>query len=98
MSWTHEQLSAIWGKASTVSGNDPNVWRQDTCGAWIGWQFYGDRQSQYGWEVDHIVPIERGGSDGLSNLRPLHWKNNASKQDGKLTCAVRASGKTNIDI
>jgi len=98
MSWTHEDLSAIWAKASPISGNDPNEWRKDACGAWIGWMFHGNRESQYGWEVDHITAIENGGSNALSNLRPLHWKNNATKQDGGLTCPVRASGSGNSGI
>ena len=95
MSWTHEQLSAVWNKGRVVPDNDPTKWRQDECGAWIGWQFHGDRSSQYGWEVDHIVPVEHGGTDDISNLRPLQWKNNASKQDARLTCPVRANGKDN---
>jgi 5-methylcytosine-specific restriction endonuclease McrA len=98
VNWTHEQLSAIWAKASVVPSNDPNVWRQDACGAWIGWRFHGNRESQYGWEVDHITPVEYGGSDAISNLRPLHWKNNASKQDGRLTCRARANGTGNIGV
>lgn len=95
MSWTHEQKSAVWAKAKVVDGNDPNVWRQDVCGAWIGWQFYGDRDSQYGWEIDHINP---NGGDQLSNLRPLQWENNVSKSDGKLVCAVTANGKDNARV
>lgn len=98
MNWTHEQLSAIWAKATAVAGNDENKWRKDACGAWIGWAVYGNRQSQYGWEVDHVTPVERGGLDAVSNLRPLHWRNNASKQDGKLTCPVSASGTGNSGI
>ncbi|WP_298189077.1 HNH endonuclease signature motif containing protein [Metallibacterium sp.] len=98
MNWTNEQLAAIWAKANPVPNNDPNAWRKDACGAWIGWQFYGSRRSQCGWEVDHITPVEHGGSDAISNLRPLHWKNNASKQDGRLTCPVRANGTSNSGI
>lgn len=98
MNWTPQQLSAIWAKASPVTGYDPNVWRQDGRRAWIGWQSYGKRNSLYGWEVDHIQPVERGGSDAMSNLRPLHWKNNASKQDGRLTRVVRANGTGNLGV
>ncbi len=95
MSWTHEQKSAVWAKARVIAGVDPDVWRQDVCSAWIGWQFYGDRGSQYGWEIDHIVP---NGGDQLSNLRPLQWENNVSKSDGRLVCAVTASGRDNVRV
>ena len=34
------------------------------------------RGSIYGWEIDHIKPKKDGGSDDLSNLRPLQWEAN----------------------
>lgn len=90
--YNHETLSAIWSKAVAVHGYDPNAYRLDQCGAWIAWRDYGNRNSQNGWEVDHILPVAHGGSDNLSNLRPLHWQNNARKSDGSLICAVCARG------
>ena len=39
------------------------------------------QESQYGWEIDHIMPKSRGRSDNLSNLQPLHWQNNRRKGD-----------------
>ena len=87
--YSHSDLSAIWNKATVVAQNDPNVFRKDICVAWIAWKDYGDRNSKYGWEVDHITPVSSGGSDNFSNLRPLHWENNARKSDGSLVCAVR---------
>lgn len=37
------------------------------------------QESQFGWEIDHIVPVSSGGTDELENLQALHWENNASK-------------------
>lgn len=88
----HQTLSAIWNKAVAVPWYNMNMARKDACGAWIYWRDYGNRDSNYGWEVDHVFPVARGGSDALSNLRPLHWKNNARKSDGSLACAISARG------
>ena len=53
---------------------------RDKCGALIARNAHGQQTSQ-GWEIDHIVPVARGGTDALSNLRPLHWRNNDAKGD-----------------
>jgi hypothetical protein len=87
--------SAVWKKGKIAGSNDAGKWRKDECGAWIGFDAYGNRNSQYGWEIDHIVSQDHGGSDAISNLRPLQWQNNASKGSGRLVCAVTASGKDN---
>jgi len=95
MSFSNETIQRVWEKGTVVPGNDPIYWRQDQCKAWIGRNHYGNRNSEYGWEIDHIEPESDGGSDELSNLRPLQWQNNSSKQDGRLTCSITAVGINN---
>ena len=92
MVWSEEMIQMVWAKGRIAQDNDKNRWRKDECGAWIGRQGYGNRESQYGWEVDHISP---GGHDQLFNLRPLQWQNNVDKSDGRLKCNVTANGKHN---
>jgi hypothetical protein len=98
MAYSNGTIQKVWEKGTLVSANDPNVWRKDQCKAWIGGPHYGNRQSQYGWEIDHIKPESEGGGDELSNLCPLQWKNNASKQAGRLSCVVTSSHDKNVPV
>jgi len=92
MSISDQLVRLVWTKAIIVPGRDSSKMRKDACGAWIHWEQYGNRNSQFGWEVDHIIATTRGGSDLIFNLRPLHWQNNARKSDGRsLVCPVTAS-------
>ncbi len=74
----NRRLRGIWDKGTIIPHCDPTEWRWDACGATIGFAAYGTT-SRYGWAIDHIYPVARGGSDALKNLRPLHWLNNAAK-------------------
>ena len=69
MAFSEETIQQVWEKATPVAGNDPAVWRQDQCKAWIGRRFYGNRNSEYGWEIDHIVPVSK---ERLAVLYPFH--------------------------
>lgn len=93
-----ETIQKVWEKGKVAPPNSPNEWRKDDCDAWINRQSYGNRSSSYGWEIDHITPVSHGGSDHISNLRPLQWENNASRQDSRLVCVVTSSGEKNAHL
>ena len=69
----------VWNKGTTIPNYDAAEWRHDAFGNSISFAAYGDRDSDYGWEIDHIVPVAEGGDDLLANLRPLHWKANVAR-------------------
>ncbi|KKQ77219.1 MAG: hypothetical protein UT00_C0017G0006 [Parcubacteria group bacterium GW2011_GWA1_38_7] len=90
--FNEDTIQRVWEKGLVVPGYDSSQYRKDACGAWIQRNMYGDRsrQDNYGWEIDHIKPESDGGTDDLSNLRPLQWYNNATKSDDRLTCPIKA--------
>jgi len=69
---------AVWVKGYEIPGYLATEWRRDDFGNTIRFRDYGDRSSEFGWEIDHITPVALGGSDGIMNLRPLHYRANAS--------------------
>lgn len=50
----------------------------DCDGRTIRLRDYGNRLSEFGWEVDHITPKALGGTDAPNNLRARHWRGNSS--------------------
>jgi len=40
-----------------------------------------DRTSRMGLTVDHVIPLSKGGTDEIDNLRPAHWICNNRKSD-----------------
>lgn len=69
----------VWRKGQEIPGWDSAHWRYDHLGNPIKYDDYGDRNSAYGWEVDHRIPVAHGGSDALGNLRPLQWEANVQR-------------------
>ena len=79
--FTEEEEQEVWGKAQVLTGYPENEVRLDACGAIIHREDYGNTSSHYGWEIDHIKPVSKGGGDEIDNLHPLQWRNNRSKGD-----------------
>lgn len=68
----------VWGKAKKIRGKDPAKYRKDPYGKTMYKASHG-KSSGMGWDVDHIKPASRGGSDSVRNLQALSSNVNRSK-------------------
>lgn len=106
MELTEEQKRAIWERGVIDDKYPSEKIRKDACGAFIRYSDFGNRDSIFGWEVDHIYPAsklkEGDDVDNPANLRPFHWKNNASKGANYpyYTASMMADGEnaTNVEV
>lgn len=74
-----ELILAVWNKGKIIPGYSKDEWRHDDYGNVIRYNDYGNRDSKYGWEKDHIISVASGGRDHIDNYRPLQWQTNVAR-------------------
>lgn len=91
------KIEEIWCKAAEVSGYEPSRWRKDFAGAWIQREQYG-LPTEFGWEIFHLVPASKGGTNDIDNLLPIHRQNNLRRANDYpiFHTAITASGDKNV--
>lgn len=105
--YTPETIQNVWEKGIKVEGYSSELIRKDACGAWMVRSQYGNQDSPFGWEIDHIYPkskLEKLGVpeeriDAIVNLRPMQHDNNQSKADSYPSYLISktADGEENVD-
>ena len=70
----------VWKLAKPIRRKDPDVYRQDPYHNQMYKKSYG-LNSKQGWEIDHIKPVSRGGSDHIRNLQAMNTAKNRELGD-----------------
>jgi hypothetical protein len=95
MIYSEDIILKVWQKGQIDEYNIPNNFRKDNCGAWIERIEYENVNSPFGWHIDKIN--QDLDSDDITNLYPVHSKNNVRNQDGTINCKVTSLGITNVE-
>ncbi len=74
-------VEEVWKKGSIIHESLEDIARLDRYGSHISKLSFGKRE-KYGWEIDHIKPVSKGGTDEIFNLQPLQWENHRKKENG----------------
>jgi hypothetical protein len=73
-------IDKVWEKGNILHDSLKDIARIDRYGTHISKLSYG-KQEKYGWEIDHIKPVSKGGMDDIDNLQPLQWENHRRKEN-----------------
>jgi hypothetical protein len=77
-----EQLKlSVWAKGEIAMGYNGVFYRRDVFGTWMHYAAHGNTSSHFGWEISYIKPLEQGGTNELSNLQPLQWRNHRNQMN-----------------
>ncbi|MCB1076525.1 MAG: hypothetical protein KDM63_10405 [Verrucomicrobiae bacterium] len=87
-------IDSVWEYGDAIPGNDPALWRKDQFGAWMHRLDFGQRHSEYGWEICDLGPGR--GAAGLAALRPMQWQNYLDQVAALTRSRITADGLRNV--
>lgn len=92
--YDREIVRRVWKAGQAIEGNDDALWRKDEFGAWINFLEYGNRNSQFGWEIIDPAPWRSGA--GVYLLRPCQWENYLDYMAAQRRSRMTAEGLKNV--
>ena len=79
--FSEKEVAQIWKKGKMAQDRTTGTclpdWHFDEYGALMHYADYGNRNSEFGWEIDHID--SNPSNNNINNLRPLFWRNNCAR-------------------
>lgn len=74
----NKTATKVFNLAKPITGKNKSLYRSDPYGNTMYKPSHG-KSTNYGWDVDHIKPKSKGGSNTIRNLQALNSSTNRSK-------------------
>ncbi|AGM26201.1 hypothetical protein SSYRP_v1c06110 [Spiroplasma syrphidicola EA-1] len=73
------EIRMIWDNTQQGGGRNNLLFRRDIAGAFIK---IGElnQESEFGWVIDLLVPLDKGGKLEVNNCLAMHWKNSKARR------------------
>jgi len=84
MAVTRELIDSVWERGRVMPEADPQVWRQDACGAWMKREHFEREDSDFGWKMESLSSGDSG------SLRPFNVRNHYDIGAGRAQCHATA--------
>ncbi|MDR3249988.1 MAG: hypothetical protein LBS95_02830 [Mycoplasmataceae bacterium] len=68
------EVRKVWDNTAFGGGRNNLLFRKDVAGAYIKISEY-NKETEFGWVLDLLEPLEKGGKLEVNNCLALHWKN-----------------------
>jgi hypothetical protein len=76
MNITSEMIRIVWNKATSIAGQDDEIYRMDLSGVWIKMKDFNNPDSIYGWTIYSVDGSEQN-IQNINQLIPIHTHNNS---------------------
>ncbi|GAA6238421.1 MAG: hypothetical protein SPLM_05400 [Spiroplasma phoeniceum] len=68
------EIRAIWDNTTRAGGRNNLFYRRDIAGAFIKMGEL-NQETEFGWVIEPLMPLEKGGKLEVNNCLAMHWKN-----------------------
>jgi len=90
------EICAIWDNTARGGGRNNLLYRRDIAGAFIKMGEL-NQETEFGWVIEPLMPLEKGGKLEVNNCLAMHWKNAKARRETLNDWKAAVQGVTKTD-
>ncbi|WHQ36455.1 hypothetical protein [Spiroplasma sp. SV19] len=90
------EIRAIWDNTARGGGRNNLLFRRDIAGAFIKLGEL-NKETEFGWVIEPLLPLEKGGKLEVNNCFAMHWKNAKARRGSLNDWKAAVHGVTKTD-